>query len=282
MPILRRRAYESDEDWNEYVWLCNKIYGKNESKDYWDDKKNRRSPRIPGWTIYKETKTGKLSINFGMGITKFCTTFGLPRDAGTEIFNDIHSACPAIKALQGRVARDLSNIGFVTDSFLKRYSGNTDKAYKVVAYLIQGCGTGSLPKAQIRANWEALRLADKRMPERLRRRGVKCGNMCKTIHDENSGRIDLRLGDEEILRLLRRIMFNMTERFSEKFDDIPLRAKLYLTKTNNRDVIECDIRDTDRIANIIHGEPCPTCFATGKSKKDGSICNSCKGDGYVR
>lgn len=276
----RRKAYESDYNWNEYVWLCNQIYHKDEGKDYWDNKKTNLSPRIPSWTIYKETKTGKLAINFGMGVTKFCSTFGLDRDVGEEVFRYIHSACPAIRGLQQRVGSDLSRVGFVQDVFEKRYSGSLSKAYKVVAYLIQGCGTGSLPKAQIRANWEALRHADLSMPERLRRLGHKAGVMCKTIHDENSGRIDLRLGTDSIIRLLQRMNLNMTERFTPLFDDIPLRSKMYLSKSNAKDRIEVDIKDTNRITKIINGSACPVCRSTGTNIK-GQTCNACKGVGYV-
>ncbi len=274
----RRRAYEADYNWNEYVWLCNQINGKNEDKDYWDDKKNRLSPRIPTWTVYKETKTGKLAINFGMGINKFCLTFGLNRDVGEQIFNNIHRGCPAIRGLQQRVGADIARDGFVTDVFGERYAGS--QAYKVVAYLIQGCGTGSLPKAQIRANWETLRSFDRKMPERLRRAGHKSGVMCKTVHDENSGRIDLRLGEDNIYRCLKRMMKNMTVKFSPLFDNIPLRAKLYLSKTNAADKIEVDINDEKKIMTIINGEPCPACLATGKNQK-GKLCNCCKGIGYT-
>lgn len=278
----RRAAYESDEDWNEYVWLCNTILRTDKTKEELDDKENSRSPQIPNWTIYKQYKTGKLAINFGMGIDKFCVLFGLSRDVGEIIFHDIHSACPAIHGLQRRVARDLRADGFVSDVFQKRYSGLAGAAYKVVAYLIQGCGTGSLPKAQIRANWETLRRFDKYMPSKLAKRGCKCGVMCTTTHDENGGRISLRLDPGRILQLLQKLHYNMTERFSYLFDDIPLRAKLYLSKTTASKAIECDIRDTEKIATIILGSPCPACAATGKIKKDKvtTKCRACKSYGY--
>lgn len=271
----RRATYEANEEWNEYVYLCNTIYDEDQEKDYWDDKTDRLSPRIPSWTIYKETKTGKLAINFGMGIVKFCKLFGLKRDVGEEVFQNIHSACPAIRELQRRVANDLSRIGYVTDVFGKRYAGPANQAYKVVAYLIQGCGTGSLPKAQIRANWETLRHFDKKMPERLRRTDTKCGVMCTTTHDENGGRIDLRLGDEVILQLLQKMMYNMTEKFSPLFDNIPLRAKLYLSKTTAKKAIEVPINKPNEIIKIIRGVACPSCGATGKD------CQTCNGIGYV-
>jgi hypothetical protein len=275
----RRASYEGNYDWNEYVWLCNIIYGEDKDKDYWDDKENMLSPRIPTWTVYKETKTGKLAINFGMGVTKFCKLFGLNRDVGEEVFGNVHSACPAIRELQNRVASDLRSTGYVTDVFGKRYAGSPSQAYKVVAYLIQGCGTGSLPKAQIRANWETLRRMDKKMPTPLRRRAVKSGVMCTTTHDENGGRIDLRLGSDNILHLLQKLNFNMTERFSEKFDNIPLRAKLYLSKTTAKNAIEVDINDHESILRIIKGDPCPCCKATGHVDK--TKCLACEGLGYI-
>ncbi len=280
----RRAAYEDDPDWNEYVWLCNEILGSNKTKDELDDKENSRSPQIPNWTIYKQYKTGKLAINFGMGKVKFCKLFGLKSDVGDEIFSHIHSACPAIRSLQHRVAHDLRHTGYVCDVFGKRYTGSVDQAYKVVAYLIQGCGTGSLPKAQIRANWETLRRFDKNMPTRLRKRGCKCGVMATTTHDENGGRTDLRLGDEPTLQLLQRMNRNMTDKFSPLFDNIPLRAKLYLSKTTADKAIECKIDDKERIFTIINGDPCPKCHAKGTLKDEETkkklICNHCKGHGY--
>jgi hypothetical protein len=280
----RRASYEADKNWNEYVWLCNQMYGKNKPKAYWDDDVKRLSPRIPNWTIYKEAKTGKLAINFGMGITKFGILFGLDRDVAEETFNTIHRASPAIKQLQGRVAYDLSKRGYVSDAFGHRYAGSASNSYKVVAYLIQGCGTGSLPKAQIRANWESLRRADRRMPVRLRHQGTKCGVMCGTTHDENGGRIDLRLGDERILQLLQKLNGNMTEKFSPLFDNIPLRSKLYLSKTNAKDRIECDINDHEKILTIINGTPCPVCIGRSYITTDSGrhqTCNHCKSIGYV-
>jgi hypothetical protein len=275
----RRLTYEADYNWNEYVWLCNQIYQKNETKEYWDDKENRLSPRIPTWTIYKETKTGKLALNFGMGVTKFCKLFGLKRDVGEEVFQNIHSACPAIRTLQNRVARDLESEGFVTDVFRKRYGGSTSAAYKVVAYLIQGCGTGSLPKAQIRANWETLREFDSKMPVSCWNRNIKSGVMATTTHDENGGRIDLHLGSENIIELLKSLMWNMTEKFSPLFDNIPLRAKLYLSKTTVKKAIEVDINDTKKLLTIIKGQPCESCQGSGHLQKE--TCNDCNSIGYI-
>lgn len=280
---LRRMAYEADSEWNEYVWLCNIINGIKRPKAEWDDQERFPHPAVPHWSMYKGAKTTKLAINFGMGVAKYCEFNRVRMDAGRELFNTIHAACPTIKELQHRVARDLRDRGFVQDSFGYRYSGPDDKAYKVMAYLIQGCGTGSLPKAQIRANWESLRKFDKFMPERLRHRAVKCGVMSGTTHDENGGRIDLRMDPEHILHLMQSMYFNMTEKYSGRFDDIPLRAKLYLSKTNKSRKIECDIDDTDKILTIITGTACEACNATGKLHQKGKQldCPICKGYGYT-
>lgn len=272
--IARRHAYESDPDWNEYVWLCNMTYGTDRPKEEWDDHELCPSPVIPHWTIYKDKKTTKLGLNFGMGVAKFCKMNKVDEDAGKLLFGQIHKACPAIRSLQNRVARDLKGKGFIEDVFGYRYAGPAEKAYKVMAYMIQGCGTGSLPKAQIRANWESMRKFDKYLPSQS-----KCGYMCETTHDENGGRIDLRLGEEAILQLLQNFMYNMTKKYSPLFDDIPLRAKLYLSKTSKANKIECDINDHERILQIIRGEPCLKCFATGKTGKN--KCKACGATGYT-
>lgn len=276
----RRKAYEADPEWNEYVWLCNMIYGTKRTKDEWDDKKKYPHPAVPHWSIYKGTKTVKLAVNFGMGVAKYCKFNGVDTEIGRALFKELHEGCPAIKSLQQRVARDLRGAGYVQDALGYRYSGPAEKAYKVMAYLIQGCGTGALPKAQIRANWESLRRFDRHMPERLRRQSIKCGVMAGTTHDENGGRIDLRLGDEQILQLLQKIMFNMTAKYSPLFDDIPLRAKLYLSKTTAGKAIECKITDHEKILTIINGEACEVC--DGEGKVNDKVCKSCKGIGYIK
>lgn len=247
----RQRAYEADEEWNEYVWLCNKIMGTELPKnilDEMDESTNQPTDRscskqIPHWTIYKQYKTGKLGMNFGMGMAKFCKLFGLKTDIGQATFSEIHKACPAIRELQYKVGRELGQKGYVQDAFGKRYAGPVNMAYKVVAYFIQGCGTGSLPKAQIRANWESMRSFDKYMPIK----GEKCGVMCATTHDDNSGRIDLRLGTDNTLQLLQKLMFNMTEKFEHKFDGLPLRAKLYLSRTTAAAAEKVSITDFNKL-----------------------------------
>lgn len=227
----RRRAYEADPNWNEYVWLCNQILGGHRTKDELD---HIPSPQMPQWSIYKQFKTIKLALNFGMGIDKFCKTSGLERNVGKRMFDVVHEACPAIHRLQNRVAQDLASKGKVTDVFGHVYSGNLRMAYKVVAYLIQGTGTASLPKAQIRANWDTLQEYD-------------AGVLCGTCHDESGLRLNLELGKHQLFAILQKLMHNMTTMFSPKFDNIPLRAKLYLSRTTAYDAEEVSIKDKEKI-----------------------------------
>ena len=51
---------------------------------------------------------------------------------------------------------------------------------------------------------------------------------------------------------LQQMMFNMTERFSPKFDNIPLRAKLYLSRTTTSEREEVSIKDLKTIRKIIN------------------------------
>jgi len=250
---LRRAAYEADADWNEYVWLCNRILGGDRDKVELD---SLSSPQVPHWSIYKQFKTIKLALNFGMGIDKFCKSCGVDEETGEHMFGLVHDACPAIRRLQRRVASDLAKIGHVTDAFGHIYTGSVRKAYKVVAYLIQGCGTGSLPKAQIRANYDTLREFDgyvrgqvgRRSPEHSR---FKSGVMCGTCHDENSLRLRLDLGKTTIVAALQKLMYNMTDKFSPKFDNIPLRAKLYLSRTTCHEAEEVSINDHEKILSYL-------------------------------
>lgn len=257
---VRRKAYEEDKEWSEYVWLCNEILGGTpRTKEELD---SIPSPENPNWTVYKQFKTAKLALNFGMGVAKFCLTTGLSREIGLETFRQIHEACPAIHKLQDKVKALLRKNGRVEDVFGHIYAGPERKAYKVVAYLIQGCGTGSLPKAQIYANWRTLQRN-------------KTGVMIGTTHDDNCCRLKL---DMDLLPTLRELMYNMTTRFSYKFDNIPLRAKMYLSKTTERKKIGVDINDTRGILQICNGNPCPACEAWGKINK--KKCPSCNGYGY--
>lgn len=244
----RRRAYESDSNWNEYVWLCNRILGGERDKAELD---SIPSPQVPHWSIYKQFKTVKLALNFGMGVAKFCKSCGVDDKTGRHMFGLVHDACPAIHKLQKRVAEDLARDGQVADSFGHVYSGSIRKAYKVVAYLIQGCGTGSLPKAQIRANYDTLRKYDGLLRGKFRNQCGKSGTMCGTCHDENSLRLRLDLGAKTIVAILQELMFNMTDRFSPKFDNIPLRAKMYLSRTTCYEAQEVDIKDTQKILSYL-------------------------------
>jgi hypothetical protein len=234
----RRLSYEADPDWNEYVWLCNRILGGDRTKKELD---SIPSPQFPGWSIYKQFKTIKLALNFGMGIDHFCHDSGVDKKTGREAFGLIHQACPAIKELQDRVATDLNTFGRVQDVFGHIYTGQIRKAYKVVAYLIQGCGTASLPKAQIRANWETLRALGT----------TDVAHMSGTTHDENEFRLSLRLPTEQIFATLQTINHNMTDKFSAKFDGIPLRAKMYLSKTSAYAAEEFSINDREGVCSFI-------------------------------
>lgn len=257
----RRKSYEADPDWNEYVWLANESLGTNCSKSELDDKSTHRSPVNPGWSVYKQFKTTKLGANFGMGVDKFCKTTKLPKTAGNAAYRDLHEACPAIRDLQQRVAEDLRTKGYVQDSFGHIYTGDPRQAYKIVAYLIQGCGTGSLPKNQIRLNYDTLHKYDESASEittpifgepyvldchrNVRSYAIATG----TCHDENSGRISLALGLGRILAMLQELMDNMTVKLSPLFDNIPLRAKLALSVTNEAEQKKFDI-NKDREALI--------------------------------
>lgn len=221
--IARRASYEAESEWNEYVWLCNRVLGTNKSKKELDSIKSKQ---VPHWSVYKLYKTVKLALNFGMGIKKFCATLNIPYEVGKAIFEDIHRACPAIRYLQRKVKINLERNGYVQDTFGHVYKGKED--YKVVAYLIQGCGTGSLPKAQMRANYDTLHSWSEQL-------GVNVGPLSETTHDENGGFLRLDLGEEVIRTILTELMENMTSKFSPKFDGIPLRAKLYTSITNKAD-----------------------------------------------
>jgi hypothetical protein len=234
--MARRRAYEADVNWNEYVWLANRILSSNLSKDELDAIPSEQNPR---WSVYKQFKTTKLALNFGMGIDKFCSMNGLEKRIGKMMFDQTHEACPAIHGLQERVTQRLLCNGYVQDTFGHIYSGNLRQAYKVVAYLIQGCGTGSLPKAQIRAAYDTLQEYDFGP--------IEAGHLCGTTHDELGLRLSLQLGKKDIFVTLQKLMYNMTEKFSPKFDNIPLRAKLYLSRTTAAEAQEISIQDKKEI-----------------------------------
>lgn len=227
----RRAAYEADEDWSEYVWLCNRILGLDKTKAELDE---IPCPQMPHWSIYKQYKTVKLMMNFGSGVGKYCKVTGVPLALGQRSFDDIHEACPAIKNLIEKVRKLSIKYGYVQDVFGHCYENSPRLAYKLVAYLIQGCGTGSLPKAQMRANFDTLHSF-----------GNNSGVLCTTTHDENSGRINLEIGEKKIVAILQQLNYNMTKLFSPKFDNIPLRCKIYLSPAGvtNNDRIEVNIKD---------------------------------------
>lgn len=262
--VERRQAYEEDEEWNEYVWLCNKILGTEKTKEELDDITLGRFPSNPSWTPYKGYKSVKLAINFGLGLAKYCRMRKISEQAGRHSFTQVFIACPAIKRIQKQVADALTLYGFVQDVFGHIYSGDVRQAYKVVAYMIQGTGTASLPKAQMRTNYDTLHQwdipylkgkgwDDKPVIIDVERKIVSFGCLAGTTHDENSGRISLLLGEQKIVAMLQQMMYNMTKRFEDKFDGIPLRAKLYLSKTRVSDREEVKITNLRKIRKIING-----------------------------
>lgn len=258
----RRRAYEADENWNEYVWLCCKALGVNLTKEELDDLNKYPFQGNPSWTVYKGYKTVKLAINFGMGEVKYAKQTRLPQGVAKRSFADVVRACPAIRQLQQRIAADLNRYGYVTDVFGHRYSAK--EAYKLVAYLIQGTGTGSLPKVQMAANYDTIHQWDRPLlkgeeagfvgkPVVIDKpRGiVSYGVMTGTTHDENSCRLSLMLSEEQIIATLQQMHWNMTKMLESKFDGIPLRAKMYLSRTTTAEREEVNINDLDKIRSFI-------------------------------
>jgi len=213
----RIRSYSADNDWSEYVWLCNRILGGTHTREELD---NIVSPANPSWSVYKQFKTCKLALNFGMGVRKFSTTNRMEPGRSKEIFESIHRACPAIKRLQKTIAEEIGKRGYVQDPFGHIYTGDPDDAYKIVAYFVQGTGTGSVPKAMCRAIWDTLRPL---YPMAL---------MTTLTHDEIGFRIWLGLDISQILSALWDCLNCMEQRFSPYFDGIPLRAKLSVSITN--------------------------------------------------
>jgi hypothetical protein len=218
--VDRRAAYEADEDYNEYVWLGNVVTGNNYDKERMDA---IISSVNPSWSLYKQFKTCKLAMNFGMGVQLFAVKNGLTLLDAKRLFNKIHDACPAIRRLQKKVEYAIRNNGYVQDPFGHIYAGNSNEAYKIVAYLIQGCGTGSIPKAMARSVFETIHT----------HLATGSGVMTGIIHDEITFRI--RVYDnplESVIKTLEKCLYNCEEQFSPLFDNIPLRAKLYLSVTN--------------------------------------------------
>jgi hypothetical protein len=250
----RREAYETEEDWNEYVWLYNQAYGKEVDKA---ELEKDDSPINPNWSMYKQFKTVKLALNFGMGVAKFCKTTGLAKREAELAFEDVHRACPAIRKLQQIVKKAIKEKGYVEDPWHHIYSGNLTNAYKVVAHWVQGCGTGSVPKAMTIANWKTIHHMDSH--ETMYTPWIlhpytgmfSYGVLTGTTHDECAGRLSLGLPIDKIIHTLRELMYNMEGRFSNKFKwkgdkvGIPLKAKLYISIDNAGNQIEVNHRKSD-------------------------------------
>jgi hypothetical protein len=248
----RREAYEADPAWNEYVWLCNEIYRSNDNRKVLDSTPSHN----PNWSRYKLAKTVKLALNFGMGPSKFSETTGLPYRDAIKMFEEVHKACPAIRSLTNKVKRELEEKGYVEDPFGHRYSGEIDKAYKVLAYWVQGCGTGSIPKAMTIANYETMHSLDSTSPiyspciKIPYRKRYSYGVLCGTTHDESAGRISLGLPTRLITAMIGDLLYNMEGKFSKLFDNIPLRAKLSVSVTNAAEAEELDHNKTDFLAKL--------------------------------
>lgn len=133
----RRKAYEDDEDWSEYLWLSEKIMGKRITKEH---------PR------YKGIKSTKLGMNYGLGWRKYASMNGLSLEEAKASFDQVSAACPAIKLLQDKVASQLMKQGHVRDPFGYIYHGPARMAYKVVAYMIQGCAAALMKCAIARVH----------------------------------------------------------------------------------------------------------------------------------
>ena len=249
---IRRADYERTEEWSEYVWLCNKILGTNFTKDELDDHDRFPAPTNPTWSVYKLYKTIKLALNFGMGVAKYRTHTGSTLLQAQSGFDTVHRACPAIKGLQSKLITQFKRDGFVQDVFGHIYTANPRKAYKIVAYLIQGCGTGSLPKACIRGLYDVVHECDVTILE-ARRRGLRhyvadnqrgvasLGVLNGTTHDEIAARLSLDLSFDDLVTTLERMYFVMTKMFSPLFDNIPLRAKVYLSRTTAKEAKQIDL-----------------------------------------
>jgi len=251
----RKAAYIADPYWNEYVWLCNEVLGTNYDKATLEGMIN---PINPAWSVYKQYKTGKLALNFGMGVKKFAKMTGLPLGEAEETFARIHRACPAIRQLQERVRRDLINEGRTRDAFGHIYTGSINQVYKVVSYLVQGCGTGSVPKAMTVACYNTIHEKDTDIRKsRFQvyhpyRRKYMFGVLCGTTHDELSLRISLALPTEDIVNLIGQLIHNMEDRFSDKFGDIPLRAKLAVSITTAAEQVELDHLADNFITRLVN------------------------------
>lgn len=212
----RRKLYEADEKYSSYVTLCNLFHGTTKTKDEWD---NIQFDANPVWSIYKAFKTAKLAANFSMGARKFAATHRCSLEVAQSILSSLHEAQPAIKQLVRDITAKLQKRGVVYDPFGHAYSGPIDKAYKVVAYMIQGTAA-SLLKMIL---WDILAIQD-RFPRQFKG--------CATVHDSIVFRMHKSLGLSTILEILDECRYISTEKYSSYFDDIPLRSKPALSTTN--------------------------------------------------
>ncbi len=191
---VRRKAYESDPNWSEYLWLGEKLLGERITKDH---------PK------YRMIKSTKLGMNYGMGARKFAAYHNLPLGEAQAMFRRITDACPAINQLQRKVAAQLSKRGYVQDPFGYRYHGSPDKAYKVVAYMIQGCAAALMKCALVRVD---------------QIKGVLIHNV---VHDD----LFVTTPQEGAKRLARQVRDAMID-FSDLFDGIPLRVECCMSTTS--------------------------------------------------
>lgn len=212
----RRRLYEQDEKYSSYVALCNTYYGETKSKDEWD---NLEFEPNPVWSKYKAFKTAKLAANFSMGARKFAATHKCSLEIAQAILGALHEAQPAIKWLVRYVTQRLQRYGAVFDPFGHCYTGPIDKAYKVLAYWIQGTAA-SLLKMIL---WDVCELFQQ-FPRQAK--------MAATVHDSIVFRLHKSLGLDRTLSILNEIRYITTEKYSPLFDDIPLRSKPALSNTN--------------------------------------------------
>ena len=252
--MVRREAYEADPDWNEYVWLCNQILETEHSRKELEE---IESPMNPQWSIYKTYKMIKLALNFFMGAPTFAKKTGLSLEAATRLFDKVHRACPAIRKIVGIVQEQFEeNDGYIRDVFGHIYGKGTSilaskNIHQLCIYLVQGCGTGSVPKAMTVANYQTLHSLDSTEPfcepnlyHPFKKR-YSYGIISGTTHDECAFRISLGLPIKKIVELIKGCLYNMEEKFSPLFDGIPLRAQLSVSLTNAGDQIELDHRKPD-------------------------------------
>jgi 3'-5' exonuclease len=258
--VVRREAYEADPDWNEYVWLCNTIFNTSHSRKELED---TVSPNNSQWSIYKQYKMIKLALNFFMGPAKFAQKSGrLSLQQAYTLFEAVHKACPAIRNIVRIQSKEFEKKGYLKDVFGHIYgkggSFTLKQITQLVIYLIQGCGTGSVPKAMTIANYNTLHSQDTPNQfwspsiwhpfKKLHSYGVICG----TTHDECAFRISLGLPEKVIVELIKACLFNMEERFSPLFDGMPLRAQLAVSFTNAGEQKELDHKKPDFEEKLIN------------------------------